>query len=322
MDLQTSYFERRTFLDGIRGWASVVIIISHVMVALLSVEPKATFSIWRLLTNADAALGTSFVLTGFVLSTRFFQTGQLEPFGELAIRRYLRLTIPIFLTCVLYYVVLVNGWMASLTTHTFAPDAWVKRFYHFDATAGSLLRFAFLDVYINSHSDFVASYNSNLWIMPLELWGSIGIFLCLHLLRKSRGKCSPVWVYAIAGILLAAFYAVAGISLFPFLAGVVFADCFEKSWFQEMRSSLKPLVLFLPLLIPALLIASMSRYYPHIETSLVQGLVAVCLVLSVLLNKRFSGLFENRLSYILGRLAFSRFPDSSAGHRNRFRFAF
>src|SRR5262245_18101207 len=101
--------KRFLFLDGLRGWAAVVVLFHHVFVdGLPANDVMADKTLWAkiFLMNGTFAVCLFFVISGFSLSIRFLQTGDERDLARMAAGRYLRLALPIFVICAVTYALL------------------------------------------------------------------------------------------------------------------------------------------------------------------------------------------------------------------------
>ena len=102
---------RFRFLDGLRGWAAVVVLLHHLFIDGLPANSfMADRALWAkvFFLNGTLAVSVFFVISGFSLSIRYLETGD-GGFGRIAAGRYLRLALPIFAICAVTYVLLVSG---------------------------------------------------------------------------------------------------------------------------------------------------------------------------------------------------------------------
>jgi hypothetical protein len=101
---------RFRFLDGLRGWAAVVVLLHHLFVDGLPANSfMADRALWAkvFFLNGTLAVSVFFVISGFSLSIRYLETGDAGALGRVAAGRYLRLALPIFAICAMTYVLLV-----------------------------------------------------------------------------------------------------------------------------------------------------------------------------------------------------------------------
>jgi peptidoglycan/LPS O-acetylase OafA/YrhL len=81
---------RLKYLDGVRGWAALSVLIFHSSWELFGrVLPRLRTISFPLLNNGPLAVYIFFVLSGFVLSVGYLRTNDLELVRKLALRRYI-----------------------------------------------------------------------------------------------------------------------------------------------------------------------------------------------------------------------------------------
>ena len=166
---------RLGYLDGLRGWAAVSVLVFHSTWELFGQIVPGLAGTRLLLNDGRLAIYLFFVLSGFVLSTRYLSSNNLEQIRATALGRYIRLTIPIAAASLLSLVLLECGAMLNQQAAPIVarPD-WLGSFYAFSPSLLSYLKFSFYDVYFTYESS--KSYDVVLWTMPIELAGSFLIF--------------------------------------------------------------------------------------------------------------------------------------------------
>jgi len=115
------------YLDGIRGVAAFMVVIHHFLLAFYpsyytldkqashinNLDVQFGMSLFSVLANGDFCVCIFFVLSGYVLSRKYFLTNQLDVLISGAQRRFVRLYIPVatalFLrlclcSCILYII--------------------------------------------------------------------------------------------------------------------------------------------------------------------------------------------------------------------------
>ena len=102
------------YLDGLRGWAALTVVIDHwMMMGYEDPTTDATSGLWcawflrtplRLLVDGGFAVAIFFTLSGYVLLARFFAQPKKTSivYGGM-VRRYPRLMIPALVSLLLYY---------------------------------------------------------------------------------------------------------------------------------------------------------------------------------------------------------------------------
>jgi peptidoglycan/LPS O-acetylase OafA/YrhL len=184
--------ERETYLDGMRGYASLVVLLGHIIIALLpsvvTLLPNDVHSTFDLAIgqsplgfawNGNAAVCLFFVLSGYVLS-KLAQRSALSVAAQLG-RRYARLALPMLITVLIPLALmragLMNNYAAAQVTHS----GWLSLWYQFDPSGPA----AIWEMLYGAFSKGQSAYNSNLWTMRLELFGSFYVFV-INAMSTSR----------------------------------------------------------------------------------------------------------------------------------------
>lgn len=213
-----------SYLDSIRGLAALTVITEHYVIAyglpcqnffcqaLLDSSP---FNFWW---NGSAAVSMFFVLSGFVLSLKYFRHDSQLPsmagfnLGQFMVARIMRIWLPYLA------VLLISGGFYSYQVSQDFPltllssSAWVQQMWHgHPLTALDMLRESFL---LNLPSQVVLLPQA--WTLSIELVLSLMLPVALLLLSRNI-----VW------LVLFSFYAVMflGVSAFllHFVMGLILA---------------------------------------------------------------------------------------------------
>lgn len=105
--------------------------------------------LYRFLTDGMTAVYVFFVLSGYVLSVGYVKTKKRELVTDQALRRYIRLTVPISLACVIAFCLIKAGLMYNQRVDAAIGGDWIGQFYHWTPDFYSLIRFSLFDVYFN-----------------------------------------------------------------------------------------------------------------------------------------------------------------------------
>ncbi|WP_127576441.1 acyltransferase family protein [Paenibacillus barengoltzii] len=226
------------YLDGIRGLAAFVVVISHYIQvfypAALNGNPQQAHWKWdtwyghspiNLFYNGQFAVCMFFVLSGYVLSVKIFQKRlDRETFyyslQSSAIRRYVRLAVPAAVSVMFVYLAIITN---SVHLQDIWGSTWTdmkKNYYELDTNLYTVIKAAVFDPFFRFQAH---PYNPVLWTMSYELLGSYLIFGFIALFGRAKKR----WiVYGILSVVLIQTYFVA------FLWGMLLADLLKYKWIQ------------------------------------------------------------------------------------------
>lgn len=153
--------DRKPYLDGLRGIAAVVAFVGHLLLALFD-------AFWVF--NGRAAVCVFFVLSGFVLADLVDRSSMSWP--AQALRRYVRLVIPMLITSAFAWALLALGAYRNVEAATVTGSSWLASWYRFEPSFSSMVWETTYGVFVTGAS----AYNSNLWTMRPELIGSLFVF--------------------------------------------------------------------------------------------------------------------------------------------------
>lgn len=287
--------ERKLFLDGLRGWAALIVVLYHTLHGFLSTATHTFDGIaFRFVTDGALAVSIFFVLSGFALSVGFFETGDRGAVVMAALRRYPRLTIPILASSLVAWALLSVGLMANRDVAPILNNVgWLGSFYTFPPALDHVMRFALWNVYFDFRGGDV--YNAVLWTMATELYGSIMVFALLYTVgdRRWRGP-----VYGVAAVVLWAH----GGPLLAFLFGMALADLFASPGFRRLRGAA-----WAPAVGTALMVAGVAKSTllpTDFNDACSMAVVATMVVAGPVVARAVARVFEGALSRALGRLSF------------------
>jgi peptidoglycan/LPS O-acetylase OafA/YrhL len=289
--------DRALEIDGIRGWASLSVVLFHMFHEMFVRLLPGLDSRWlALFFNGRLAVCIFFVLSGDALSTTFFARGGRNPVpvDRLLVRRYTRLTIPILMSCTLVFLLRAvhADWHAPATAVIHRPE-WLGELIAFDFSTVGLLRYSLLGVYV-SHSK-ATSYNPFLWTMSIEMLGSMLVFLMCYLWPRLRSGRTLLGLCALVLFALDSFLSL-------FFAGMFFGLLRNQSFFRarvtDRRWQGGVLVAFAGLLV--LLVATNDLPLPLFFDLA----VAVALVFVFYSHRGLKRFLQGRLSTWLGEISF------------------
>lgn len=282
---------RLDYLDGIRGWAALIVVFGHTMGGLIAINnPELVNHQWTyFFTNAHLAVLVFFVLSGYVLSVSVIYSSKRN-LSVSVISRYFRLLIPILTISLIAYLFMKFGlFLNQEAANTDLAKSWLGRFFAFDESLLGAIKFSFYDVFFSYRDD--KTYNSSLWTMPIEMFGSLLIYSYLSIFRSSK-------FIPLIGLSLTAYLYFNNVFMFCFMFGYMLAEIRRISdfKFEGIKDAL--------LVLAFLAIAYIDTYHrPGDERLLV--LEAVGVVTLVSYSGILSRIFSSRISRFLGRISFS-----------------
>lgn len=226
----TSEGEKLHYLDGLRGTAAFIVVLHHFSLMLFPAMLYGSLVITHsrfehlfyhtplnLLIGGNFAVAIFFVLSGYVLTFRFFRTKNKDILSGAAIKRYSRLAIPAGASVIIAFIIhksggFVNQGIVPVT----GSSLWLSQMWNFPPSLWTAVYQGTYGAYVSGAS----SYNTNLWTMQYEFVGSILVF-ALASLFGTMGRRYLIYV-ALAIVLWKTWY-------LGFLIGMIFADIQHSS---------------------------------------------------------------------------------------------
>ena len=209
-------------LEALRGIAAIVVLVHHFMLGfaprlhglLYPEQPQSIFGTPMFaFVNGSAAVIVFFVLSGFVLTVRIFQTGQVASGIMAAVKRWPRLAATVVISNVFAGGLMAMGVYINHSVAPEVPSIWLGWFYGWPSAGTSEIGRAMSEGAMTFFTG-ASTYNSNLWTMYYEFTGSLvaigGAIACLYVPHRWRR-------FLLSAILAAIFYKVPLLS--PFIAG-------------------------------------------------------------------------------------------------------
>lgn len=223
--------ERFSELEGVRGIAAVLVVIFHFLVIFYPVlffggdflqhsrvEDNLRGSPFAALFSGSFAVATFFVLSGFVLSIGFFQTGKTSIIRRLAIKRYLRLMPPALASVLLAWVYLTIGLSHTEQLHAISQSSGINVGWGGVGSFWDALYEGTIGAFVHGVTN--TSYNSVLWTMQYEFAGSFLVIMLAILFAKSKQR----WI-----VYLIAVVATYNTFFLGFIAGMILADLYANA---------------------------------------------------------------------------------------------
>lgn len=287
---------RLIFLDGIRGWAAMIVLLSHIVFHFLS----KTNEIYRLkafafFLNGSFAVHVFFVLSGFALSIKFIEKPGYYSLAQAVCARYFRLCIPIFAVACFAWLMLHAGLFFNAQAAIPGATEWLGKPYQFEPTIRSLFEFSFYRVFFRYEE--LISYNSSLWTMPFEWAGSILVYFILAVFSPKSAAEKRGKIHIVPLVLLSLYFLRFSELLACCIFGYALAEIYHRYRDEKRRivGIAATALFFVPVVIVTFQDLDRGRY---------MAVLATWLVACVMFSPPLKVFFSTRLSEFLGRISF------------------
>lgn len=171
------------FLDGLRGWGAVGVVLYHFWVAGFPKSQEiATFLQKIFIFNGGLAVYIFFMVSGFSLTVAYFTNNNYLILKKILIGRYFRLILPIGIASLICFICMKTKIIPPVELRT---GNW-KNFLVTTPSIIEFVRFHFFDVFYNfSHA---RSLIPPLWTMEIEFIGSIILLSSLLFVNELKSK--------------------------------------------------------------------------------------------------------------------------------------
>lgn len=190
--------EKVAYLEGLRGLAAFFVFLGHYIPLYIRIPLLLSLAY----TVRDSCVCIFFVLSGFVLTYSFFTTCDNEILVSGAVRRYIRLLIPILFLNLILFILIYPG-LGNIFDLRILSD---------------MTSTTFLQIFIQgpfAYSPEVNQYTGILWTIGIEFIGSLIVFAFAALFGKLRNRA--VFYLAALLVFLNTYY-------LAFVLGMILAD--------------------------------------------------------------------------------------------------
>ena len=311
-----------TYLDGIRGLSAFVVIFHHFVLAFYPAlffginatshitggfEIFASGSTLNIFYNGNFAVCIFFVLSGFVLSYKFFVQGDGEALRASAIKRYFRLLLPVVLAVCSAYFLMKFSLFYNQQAGSLAQSGWLQGFWNFQPNFLDALNQSFVGTFIYG----AFNYDNVIWTISYEFMGAFLILGFLALFGKMKYR---YFFYAAAAIVLFQTYYLA------FILGMLLSDLKvnKDAWLSKIDSTkiIRIILVILGLVFGAFpsgrsVDGSMYAYLHFMDHDLLPmwyHIAGAFLIMTVLLDSfRLQKIFSWQPFLWLGKVSFSMY---------------
>jgi len=289
---------RLAVLDGLRGWAALCVTASHIFWGVFGdLVPLFKNLTTGVFLNGLFSVMLFFIISGEALSSAYWAKPDRRTIWKLAVKRYPRLALPVFVACLIVVTLIAAGLVYNRQAGELIGNSWLREFPTESKTTFQFFSFALFYVFYKPFIDF--SIIPFLWTMRTEAIGSVVVvlfLLCQSLIVHKKTMLAVLAAMAMAtGTLSGCFF-----------VGMLFAlmrregqfNWRGQSWPNTMLSVAAMIVMLLP---PSYLMLQ-HRELPPL---LMLAAAGCCLLIYSDLN--ISRFLSNSLSQWLGKISFPLF---------------
>jgi len=310
------------YLDGLRGLAAFEVVFHHFILAFYPAlfsgpgipthlpagqEVFVSGSILNLLYDGNFAVCIFFVLSGFVLSHKFFLDKDHEIITASAVKRYVRLVIPVAFSIFCAYILMKFSLFYNQDAGIVSGSGWLQGAWTFTPNFWDALNQTFVGTFFSN----VFTYNTTLWTIAVEFLGSFLVFAFLAVFGKAQNRHMA---YLFLGIVFFQTYYLA------FILGMLLSDLMahKNSIVAEidrnkfLRTGLLLLGLFLGSYPSGREVTGTMYAFMYIpwaaDSQIIYHVLGSFLVILVLLDsKRMQKFFALRYLLFLGEISFAMY---------------
>jgi len=302
-------------LEGLRGLASITVLIWHIILGfypeLLGDYGGAVSGsgirghFWFGLVYGSAAVALFFVLSGYVLTLKFFRSGgDLVILQRSAIKRWPRLAGPVLLAVLLSWMIGSLGFYKYVEGAAITNSQWLGSFANAAAQRGFEER-SFLDglgqgaflTFFRGDSYF----NTNIWTMRIEF---IGSFIAYGMAPLLIGLGTAASAFAIFVILMLCNYGNVILVGFPVGVAMALVRAKNPNWEMGLPSAVTALLVAIYLFGYSGLAAHDYAWLGRFREVYAHCIAAVLAIGAIDLCPAVSRCFSTRFSRYIGNVSF------------------
>jgi peptidoglycan/LPS O-acetylase OafA/YrhL len=320
----TPHKNKILYLEGLRGAAALSVVVHHFLLAFFPafhsgvaaeshfannrVEAFIAESPLSILYSGNFAVCIFFVLSGYVLSHRYFETGKLFAVNSMLIKRYPRLIIPVAISSLIAFVLLINGRLIHPEAALQTKSWWLSSLWPTPPTFVHFIKTTFIRVPLYGNSD----YNTVLWTMRTEIFGSIVVGCLCMAVHFFRGRNYLIYFAALITCVMLKWFTLAG-----FCVGVLLCDPALKMFYNKIKTGWKFLLVLVIIIFasyPAIEFKNFDSHwlrglnlkflYPDENMELWHMIAASLLLLLLLSSVRAQNFFSRPFFHYLGKISF------------------
>lgn len=280
-------------IEGVRAIAWIGVFIVHYKAALPPNKSWVTdfIPLISFLYSGNAQVHMFFVISGIVLSLKYFSNECWDNALQDIVRRYFRLMIPVFIAELAVYALMCSGMLCNLETASIlGNEDFLGQFNNFTPDLFGCIKEAVIGTFLLNKSKYIGP----LWTMTYEFLGSVLVICALTVLRKSN------WRWVFYAVFQYAFNGYYNYLILGMMISDIYVNCWEKWKKKSVVNTLIALIGY----------GVMSFFFFHIEGRLMRMLFFIGLVMffiGIMSSKMCDLLLGNSLMVRLGSISFSAY---------------
>lgn len=310
--------EKINYLDGLRGIAAINVMIMHFFIILVpamiysdrmpshlgNLEQIFSSTPLGLIGAGNFSVCIFFVLSGYVLTQKYFRTKDKKIIVSGAVRRYIRLFVPVLAVTILSFLLASTGvFHYYIETVTVSGNNNYDNYWTFTPDIVDAIKQAVWGSFFTGDD----TYNPVLWTMTTEFYGSMLVFAMTLLFGMKRNR----WTFYLATsvFFFNSYY-------FAFIIGMGLADTFnsKKSVFKTDNKIILYIILFSGLLLGSYPVGTVTNdsLYGFLNNGLFEipkltyHILGAGMIMYVLLNsRRLQQVFSSPVPVFLGKISYS-----------------
>ena len=306
------------YLEGIRGVAAFIVILHHLRCAFCFNFDKTIYlsilesthsqgfanfvhSILNILLDGNLAVYIFWFMSGYVISIRLFTSESKTYLVGAFTKRYTRLAIPALCSILVAFFLMRFQWMYNVQLSHIVTDPssikWLGERFNFDPNFFKAIKSAVWGTFFQFTEP---SYNSSLWTMNPELYGSLFCFALFGVFGTSPKRCIfYALIFAIA-FKLYLFW------LLAFLLGFYVCDLdFSENKFKKYIALAEEKIFSKAYISVPLFIATLVLGGQKYNLGYFNMVISFCLVFIVMKSPLLKRMFELKPIVWLGKVSFS-----------------
>jgi peptidoglycan/LPS O-acetylase OafA/YrhL len=287
----------------LRGWASVIVCLHHISAALYGWPNFKKFfpqifggKFFFIFFDGSFAVYIFFVLSGLVLSLNYMKNEDARSLTGIVIRRIPRLGIPVLFSTIIIFIFMKNGFMHNSEASLLGDEvnSWFIGYYNFTPTFKDMVK-SIYGVFLNGE----AKYNSVLWTMRWEFFGSYYIVLFIIFLQLSNvHRRSFLWL--ISTLILLYIAPIIASFNFGLLLSYIYVN--NKKIISILKKN-KYIQILIIIIIGIVYWLNFTFEYSRIST-IIMSFNSFLIVASLTFVNIFQWFFSTKISRFLGKISF------------------